>query len=189
VSKSRQTVFYIGGLRGGHRRNTTYYPGARPGDSVVQKQRQALVRRFGRESAAVLMSSGGGGHTANSGDTGIIPTVLGQWSVVHVVIADNSSETIDFGTASGIAAVFGFMEIKRNRATAVRELRTIRIAQIGAAVFMGEEIDRNSSGADPSVTITPSIAAGKLILTLTTSNDTPDATADVQLLYTKVSET
>ena len=187
--RTPKKVFYMGGEFGARKINATYYPGARPGDNPLTKQFQALTRRFGRDSVA-MSSRVGSGHTARSGDTGTIPVVLGQWSTVHVVIADNSSEDIDFGTATGIAAVFGFIEIKRNRATDVRELRTVRLAQIGGAVFLGTEIDRNSADDNPGVTITASIGGGKLLLTLTTSNDANVLfTADVQLLYTIVPET
>jgi hypothetical protein len=122
VRTKRDASYYMGGRLGGNKRSTTYLPSARPGDSGLQKARQALVRRFGNQTLGSA-AAGRTGHTANSSDTGTIPSILGQWSTIHLEIADNSSETITFGPASDIAAIFCLVEIKRNFATPIRELR------------------------------------------------------------------
>jgi len=189
--RTRISTHYVGGAKGGTQRNRTYYPGARPGESGIVKARQALVRRFGQQSSAVTRSgSSSVGHTSGTDSSGVDQGVPGLWRYVKINITDNSSDTINFGDASLIASVFGWVEIKRNiTGGAVRELRTIRLAQIGAAYFLGTEIDRNSSDDSSGVTIVESISGGDLILTLTTTNETPDATADVQLIYTVLAET
>jgi hypothetical protein len=184
--RTRPSVFYVGGKLGGTQRNRTYYPGVRPGESGIAKARQALVRRYGNQPLAVTSRGGGSAHTSNSPDNGSV-TPQGSWQVAYREIPDDSSVDINFGAASGIAAVFGWMEIKRG--TTKRDLRTIRLAQINATTFLGTEIDQNSSGDTSGVTIVASIGGGDLILTLTTSDETPDAIAYVQLIYTVLAET
>lgn len=189
--RSRKSVYYIGGQLGGTQRNRTYYSGVRPNEAAVVKARQALTRRYGQEAVAISRGSVGGAHTANSEDPGTITTDAGLWNVGYLEIADNDAvgEVFNFGTATGIAAIFGWMEIKRNYGTPRRELRTIRLAQVNSSCFLGTEIDRDSSDNTTGVTIVASISGGDLVLTITTDNATPDATAEVQLLYTVLEET
>jgi hypothetical protein len=188
--RTRILTHYVGGARGGKGRNRSYYPGARPGESGIVKDRQALTRRFGKEPQAVTRSGSSSiGHTSGTDSSGVDQGVPGLWRYLYTNIADNTADIVNFGAATGIASVFGWLDIRRNfTGGAVRELRTIRIAQDGATAFLGAEIDRNSSDGSADVTIVASISGGDLILTLTTSDATPDATADVQLIYTVVAE-
>jgi hypothetical protein len=181
-------LHYVGGEYGAHRPTRTYYPGARPGDSRLIKSRQALVRRFGGRSVGIS-STLSAGHTANSADPGSITATDGTWNRTHLNIADNSSGSFNFGTATGIAAIRAHVEIKRNHATAFRELDDLFIAQIGGAVWMDRQYTRNPAGSNPGVTIGVSVVAGDLTLTFTTSDATPNATADIQILYTVLEET
>jgi hypothetical protein len=189
--RSRQSVHYVGGDRGGTQRNRTYYPGVRPHESGIVRSRQALVRRYGQQSVAVTRSGSSSiGHTSGTDSSGTDQTSFGVWQTTYVNIPDNGSDGWNFGTATDIAAIFGWMEIKRHYSGGdVRELRSIRIAQVASAAFMGEEVDRNPSDDSAGVTIVASISGGDLILTLTTTNETPDAAADVQLIYTVLAET
>jgi hypothetical protein len=189
--RSRQSVHYVGGDRGGTQRNRTYYPGVRPHESGIVRSRQALVRRYGQQSVAVTRSGSSSiGHTSGTDSSGVDQGVPGLWRFLYGTIADNTADTFNFGTATDIAAIFGWMEIKRHYSGGdVRELRSVRIAQVASAAFMGTEVDRNSSDDSAGVTIVASISGGNLILTLTTTNEAPDAAADVQLIYTVLAET
>jgi hypothetical protein len=173
-------LYYMGGARGGRKRNTTYYPGSRPNDSELTQARQALTRRFG----GIKVSAGVGatGNTARVTDPAVLPPIDG-WSTVHITVADNSSEYINLGVATGIAAIKLFVEVKRNHATPIREVNELRITQANGAIWMGREYERNAAGANPGVTITASLSGGDIRLTFATSNATPDATADIQILY------
>jgi hypothetical protein len=186
--RTKKDVHYVGGERGGTLIATTFFASARRNSTGVQKARQALIRHYGKSTIG-MTAKGSSGHTTNplnQNDPGDQPQD-GIWTVVHLTIANNSSDGINFGVASGIAAVKAFCEIKRNYGTPVRELNELRIAQIGGATYMGLEIDRNSAAASAGVTVTESIAAGDLLLTFTTDNS--GATADVQVLFTILQET
>lgn len=181
-------MHYIGGRLGGNRRSTTYYPGSRPGDPIIQKERQALVRRFGQ--VTIGSSAGFSGHTAVSPTSSPITPETGAWVLTSLTVADNDSETLDFGAITGVAHIFIICEIKRNHSTPVRESRIIRITQADGHTWMGQEIERNDSGDNTDVTITLiSIGGTNIGLTFATSNATPDATADIQLFYVILEET
>jgi hypothetical protein len=174
---------YQGGARGGRKISTTYNPGMRPGDSDLTKERQSLIRRFGADRASGAVASTG--HTATTG-TGVNPA-SDIWVTIPLTVADNSNEVLNFGTLADIAEIVVFCTIIRNHAAPIRENNFLRISQIGGTVFMGREYDRYNGG-DPGVTIVASASGADLILTFTTTDATPDATADIQLIYSIIEE-
>jgi hypothetical protein len=129
-----------------------------------------------------------GGGSVGGGGTGTDPVIEdgAHDTVATLSVADNASGYLDLGVASGIAAVWAQYWIRRNKATAAREVGRFAIAHDGATaqILSRQGAPFSAAAGLAGVTFSASIASGQLRLTATTDNLTPDATADLIFIFT-----
>ena len=149
-----------------------------------------------RERKAAYTGPGGnvlgGGVSVGGGGTGTDPVIEDAVSVrvAKATVADNATATVDLGAAAGCALFqCSPVWVRRNSTTAALAAFRFTVLHDGTDAWIVDLARAFPPGGTPAllgVTLAVAIVGGIVQLTLTASDLTPDATADVILVITTV---
>ena len=140
-------------------------------DAMDQRDRR-------RRAAAVRFGASSGG--ANPGSAPGDATSSGENIILS--IADGGSETVDIGAVADYACAWVRYWLRRNYAAPVTAIGSLELLHNGTDVDLDRQETVRSGAAEHGVDFAVAIADGVLQLTVSATDETPDATADVTLI-------